>query len=44
MKIVNANCPGELIPNIRKLEEKANQKSEPVFVEKIKEKQVPVYI
>ena len=44
MNIVEAKCPDEVLSQLKKMEEKANRKVEPVFIERIKEKSVPVYV
>ena len=44
MSIVEAKSPDEILPQLKKMEEKANRKIEPVFIERVKEKQVPVIV
>ena len=44
MKILQVKDPDEIISKIKEIEEKANRKIEPVFVERIKEKEVPVVV
>ena len=38
MSILKVGAPDEVIHSLKKLDEKANKKMEPVFVEKLKEK------
>ena len=42
MNVVKAKIPEEILPQLKKMEEKANRKIEPVFIERVKEKEVPV--
>ena len=44
MKVVQAKNPNEVIVKLKDMEEKANRKIEPIFIERIKEKQVPITV
>jgi SOS-response transcriptional repressor LexA len=44
MKILDAKNPDEILTKLKALEEKANKKLEPVFLERVKTKEVPVII
>lgn len=44
MKILDAKNPDEILTKLKALEEKANRKLEPVFLERVKTKEVPVII
>ena len=44
MKILEAKNPDEILTKLKALEEKANRKLEPVFLERVKTKEVPVII
>ena len=44
MKIVGAKNPEEVLSKLKTMYEKANQKIEPIFIERIKVKEVPVTV
>ena len=44
MKILEAKKPDEVLKKLKEMHEKANRKIEPVFVERVKHKEVPITV
>ena len=44
MNIVDAKNPDEVVPKLKEMHEKANRKIEPIFVERVKFKEVPITV
>ena len=44
MKMVEAKKPDQILTKLKEMYEKANRKIEPVFIERVKEKQVPITV